>query len=189
MKRATAGGRRLPFRWMMATGRTRPADRERHRRRASGCRPPWPPPGRGRMLTPAAMAIACLIVSMLSNCITTSTRTPACRSTRSMARRIGEVVVEGDEPLALEVGRLGRRAGGRAGGSGGRPAPSAPRGAAAPRAPGSPGGTTGSRGRPRRRGPPRPPCGGAGTRAGRARWGCIAMNGCMWRLMSWRPTE
>jgi hypothetical protein len=45
--------------------------------------------GRGRMLTPAAMAIACLIVSMLSNCMTTSTRTPAWRRTRSMARRIG----------------------------------------------------------------------------------------------------
>ena len=41
------------------------------------------------MLMPAAIAIACLIVSILSNCITTSTRTPACLSTLSIARRIG----------------------------------------------------------------------------------------------------
>lgn len=43
---------------------------------------------RGRMLTPAAIMIACLIVSMLSNSITTFTRMPRCRSARSIARRI-----------------------------------------------------------------------------------------------------
>ena len=43
---------------------------------------------RGRMLTPAAMLIACLIVSMLSNSITMFTRTLCWRSARSMALRI-----------------------------------------------------------------------------------------------------
>ncbi len=106
MKRSTAGGRRLPFRRMMAIGRTRPPI-------ASGTAPSiristsLATAGRGRMLTPAAMAIACLMVSMLSNCMTTSTRTPARRSTPVDGPADGQVVVEGDERLALEIGRLG----------------------------------------------------------------------------------
>ena len=43
---------------------------------------------RGRMLTPDWIAIACLIVSMLSNSIAVSGLTPRCLSERSMALRI-----------------------------------------------------------------------------------------------------
>ncbi len=56
------------------------------------------------MLTPALMPIACLIVSTLSNSITTSTWTPCCLSARSMALRMARSLLEGHEALAREVG-------------------------------------------------------------------------------------
>src|SRR4029450_7823914 len=43
---------------------------------------------RGRIDTPAAMMMACLIVSMLSNSITVLTFTLCCRSARSIALRV-----------------------------------------------------------------------------------------------------
>ena len=75
------------LRWMIPTGRTSSGMASGT---AASVRTPtsfctvW----RGRMLTPAAMMIACLMVSTLSNSITTSTRTLRARSARSMARRI-----------------------------------------------------------------------------------------------------
>src|SRR6185503_2606678 len=86
MKRATTGVSRRPRRWMIPTGRTSPG-------RASGVTASVRIPdslctvGRGRMLTPALMPIACLIVSTLSNSITTSTLTSCCLSARSIALR------------------------------------------------------------------------------------------------------
>src|SRR5215475_2223529 len=61
--------------------------------------------GRGRMLTPAAMPMACLMVSTLSNSITTSTFTPCCFSARSMALRTARSI-EGHELLSREISRL-----------------------------------------------------------------------------------
>ena len=102
MKRATAGVRRFPLRWMTPIGRTRPG-------RASGTAASVRMPssfrtvGRGRMERPALMPMACLIVSTLSNAITTSTLTSvlAQRAVDGLANR--QVVVEGHELLPVEV--------------------------------------------------------------------------------------
>ncbi len=87
MKRATVGERCFRRRWMIPTGRARSG-----MPRGTAARLPisvsFCTVGRGRMLTPASMAMACLIVSMLSNSITTFTRTFRCFRARSMALRI-----------------------------------------------------------------------------------------------------
>ena len=109
MKRSTAGGRRLPFRWMMAIGRTRPPIPIGT---ASSIRIPTSlaTAGRGRMLTPAAMGdrlLDRLDVVELHHHLDADARLAEDAVDGAPDRR---VVVEGDEPLTLKVGRLGQAA-------------------------------------------------------------------------------
>src|SRR5574341_240852 len=64
--------------------------------------------GRGRMLTPAAIPMACLIVSTLSNSMTTSTLIPCCLRARSIALRTNRVAHVAPDQLGKAHVELGR---------------------------------------------------------------------------------
>ena len=87
MNRLTVGVNGFCRRWMIPTGRTRSGI-------ASGTTLSVRIPTsfwtvcRGRIDTPAAIVIACLIVSILSNSMTVVTLTLCARSARSIALRI-----------------------------------------------------------------------------------------------------
>src|SRR5262245_6342980 len=87
MKRLTAGVSGFCRRWMMPTGRLSsgaPKVISVSARMPASFSTVW----RGRMLTPASIMIACLIVSMLSNSMTTFGRALCWRRARSMALRM-----------------------------------------------------------------------------------------------------